>query len=50
MTPKWFDILKVDIDFDENIRGYGGYWKRGHVSWKEILEAEETEKKFQWKE
>ena len=46
MTPKWFDILKVDIDFDENIRGYGGYWKRGHVSWKEILEAEETGKEI----
>tara|TARA_R100000152_G_C6681550_1_gene115278 strand:- start:47 stop:730 length:684 start_codon:yes stop_codon:yes gene_type:complete len=46
MTPKWFDILKVDIDFDEDIRGLGHYWKRNLVSWEDMVEAEKTGKEI----
>ena len=41
-TGGWFDILKVDIDFDKDIRGLGQYARRRLVSLEEILESEKT--------
>ena len=44
MIPKrgWFDILKVDIDFDKDIRSLGKYVRRNFVTLEEILESEKT--------
>ena len=38
----WFDILKVDIDFDKDIRSLGKYVRRNFVTLEEILESAET--------
>jgi len=50
MIPKrgWFDILKVDIDFDKNIRGLGEFWRRQFVSLEDVKEAEKTGKDIVW--
>ena len=45
MTPKWFDILKVDIDFEAEThtapQGYGHYWKRRFANLPEHMKGEE---------
>ena len=50
MTPKgkWFDILKVDIDFDKDIRGLGEFWRRQFVSLDDLKEAEKTGEDIVW--
>ena len=46
MTPKWFDILKVDIDFEAEThtapQGYGHYWKRKVANWPEYMKRLEA--------
>ena len=46
MTPKWFDILKVDIDYEAEThtapQGYGHYWKRRVVNWPEYMKRLEA--------
>lgn len=36
---RWFDILKVNIDFDKNIRAFGQYEKRNWLGIDELLDA-----------